>query len=169
MKIILLVLLVLLFNSIELISHEIYDGRLFLKNNTIIEAERITISKDTVFYSDLNSTNSYNIPVNELNKLEIRNGTYKTLGLISGGFIGFTTYYLLSNNNLISFNGFETTEAVVYSAIGLILGGTIGELTNKTRDIFFSNQFSVNIFTRSYPLMLSNTNTYQVIYLSINL
>lgn len=160
MKLTLLILIVIIFNSINILSNEIYEGKLFLKNSIIIEAEQITISNDTIFYKDLESSNRYNIATNELNKLEVLEGNYKTLGLISGGFIGFTTYYLLSNNNLISYNGFDTKDAVVCSVFGLVLGGIIGEFSSRKKDIFFRKQFSLNINYRSNPIFHSNTQPY---------
>lgn len=164
MKITFLVLLFIAFNSLSLFSTELYDGKIFLKNNDIINAKRISIVKDTVYYSSLDSNKKYSIASDELVKLEADDGNYKVLGLITGGLVGFSTYYII-----VSGDKFDTKESIYSSVVGLVLGGVIGEFTSKTKVIFFGQQLSFNITTQTKTLPFAYTQPYQSLSLSINL
>jgi len=164
MKITFIILLFVAFNSTDLVSNELYEGKIVLKNSIIINAERIFIAKDSVYYSDVETNNKYSISSDELNKLEVNDGTYKVLGLLTGGLVGFTSYYII-----VPSDKFDTKESIYSAVVGLVLGGIIGEFTSKTSEIYFGKNLSMNIETQTRTLPFTSRSTYQTLIFTINL
>jgi hypothetical protein len=153
-------------NDFSSLIGQTHKGRILLNNNSTIESDEITASKNFLIYKSKNSSLD-SVNLDEVRFLRIKYGSYAFEGSLLGALLGLTTVMLY---DLAEGNGLNAPPEAIGAFVGI--GAGVGLITglfySKQITIYKKGQLQLSLL-EPFHQKLKHIQTFKLVNLSINL